>query len=91
MASRGHILVVDDERSIRRLLRMYLSDAGYTVAEVSCPTRYAAEASSINFSRSVRYGLGCLATGVEFRLARAGLLRSRHFPAALRIRSRSEP
>ena len=33
MESRGHILVVDDERSIRRLLRMYLTDAGYTVAE----------------------------------------------------------
>jgi DNA-binding response OmpR family regulator len=33
MASRGHILVVDDERAIRRLLRLYLSDAGFTVAE----------------------------------------------------------
>jgi DNA-binding response OmpR family regulator len=31
--SKGHILVVDDERAIRRLLRLYLSDAGYTVAE----------------------------------------------------------
>lgn len=35
MSSRGHILVVDDERSIRRLLRMYLVEAGYTVAEAS--------------------------------------------------------
>jgi DNA-binding response OmpR family regulator len=34
-ASRGHILVVDDERAIRRLLRLYLSDAGYTVAEAA--------------------------------------------------------
>jgi glycosyltransferase involved in cell wall biosynthesis len=58
--------------------------AGYTVAEVSCPTRYAAEASSINFARSVRYGLGCLATGVEFRLARAGMRRSNRFRAELR-------
>jgi two-component system response regulator ResD len=33
VASRGHILVVDDERAIRRLLRMYLTDAGFTVAE----------------------------------------------------------
>ncbi len=33
MASRGHILVVDDERAIRRLLRMYLTDAGFTVTE----------------------------------------------------------
>lgn len=35
MPSQGHILVVDDERAIRRLLRMYLSDAGYTVAEAA--------------------------------------------------------
>lgn len=35
MSSRGHILVVDDERSIRRLLRMYLAEAGYTVAEAA--------------------------------------------------------
>jgi two-component system, OmpR family, response regulator ResD len=33
--SRGHILVVDDERAIRRLLRMYLTDAGFTVAEAA--------------------------------------------------------
>jgi DNA-binding response OmpR family regulator len=33
MASRGHVLVVDDERAIRRLLRLYLTDAGFTVAE----------------------------------------------------------
>ena len=52
---------------------------GYTVAEVSCPTKYFAEASSINFSRSLRYGLGCLATGLTYRLARIGLSRPRIF------------
>jgi two-component system, OmpR family, response regulator ResD len=35
MASRGHVLIVDDERAIRRLLRMYLTDAGFTVAEAA--------------------------------------------------------
>ncbi len=45
----------------------------YTIAEVSCPTRYFPEASSIGFGRSVRYGLGCLATALRFRLARWGL------------------
>jgi glycosyltransferase involved in cell wall biosynthesis len=35
---------------------------GYRIAEVTCPTRYFAEASSINFSRSVRYGFGVLAS-----------------------------
>jgi glycosyltransferase involved in cell wall biosynthesis len=54
---------------------------GYTIAEVSCPTRYFAEASSINFSRSVKYGLGCLSTAFSFRLARMKLINNRLFPA----------
>ena len=49
---------------------------GYVIAEISCPTRYFAEASSINFWRSVKYGLGCLLTGIRFRLHRWGILRS---------------
>lgn len=52
---------------------------GYTVAEVSCPTSYFAEASSINFIRSVKYGLGCLQTASLFRLAKLNLLTSRLF------------
>ena len=54
---------------------------GYTVAEVSCPTSYFAEASSINFIRSVKYGLGCLKTASLFRFAKLNLLTSRLFPA----------
>ncbi len=50
-----------------------------SIGEVSCPTRYAADASSINFARSVRYGVGCLVTALEFRLARWGMLRSKRF------------
>jgi len=53
---------------------------GYTIAEVSCPTLYFAEGSSINFLRSVKYGFGCLHTALAFRLARAGLLKSSLFP-----------
>ena len=53
---------------------------GHTVAEVSCPTKYFAEASSINFQRSVKYGLGCLWTGLRFRLAKAGFSSSKLFP-----------
>lgn len=52
---------------------------GFTIAEVSCPTKYFPEASSINFRRSVRYGFGCLATGLSFRLARWGVMRSKLF------------
>jgi hypothetical protein len=55
---------------------------GFTIGEVSCPTRYMEESSSINFARSVRYGLGCLATGLAFRLARMRLVASPLFPAA---------
>ena len=53
---------------------------GHTIAEVSCPTAYAAESSSISFSRCVRYGFGCLRTTLEFLLSRVGLLRSKRFP-----------
>jgi glycosyltransferase involved in cell wall biosynthesis len=53
---------------------------GYIVAEVSCPTCYFAEASSINFRRSMIYGFGCLWTAARFRLARWNLLSSRLFP-----------
>jgi hypothetical protein len=57
---------------------------GHTIAEVSCPTKYFAEASSINFRRSVKYGFGCLATGVLYRLSRWGLAQSRLFPPMLK-------
>ena len=53
--------------------------AGYTIAEVSCPTLYFEEASSINFTRSVTYGLGCLLTALQFRLARAGMINCKLF------------
>jgi glycosyltransferase involved in cell wall biosynthesis len=51
----------------------------YTVGEVSCPTKYAADASSINFRRSVKYGFGCLHTAVSFRLAKWGLVKMARF------------
>jgi glycosyltransferase involved in cell wall biosynthesis len=54
---------------------------GYTIAEVSCPTKYFAEASSINFRRSLKYGFGCLGTGLKFRLAKMNLLRTKLFPS----------
>jgi hypothetical protein len=53
---------------------------GHTIAEVSCPTKYFPEASSINFSRSIKYGLGCLWTAVQFRLAKMKLIKTRLFP-----------
>src|SRR6202167_6275086 len=47
---------------------------GFRIGEVSCPTKYFAEASSINFRRSVRYGLEVLQTTLQFALQRAGII-----------------
>ncbi|MEN8181762.1 MAG: glycosyltransferase family 2 protein [Myxococcota bacterium] len=55
--------------------------SGFEVGEVSCPAAYFAEASSINFQRSVRYGLGVLETSLRFFLARRGWHRSAIFDA----------
>lgn len=52
---------------------------GYRIGELSCPTRYFSEASSISFSRSVRYGFGVLSTSLKFRFHKIGLARSRIF------------
>ena len=46
---------------------------GHTIAEVSCPTKYFEDASSINFARSVRYGFGCLNVATRYRFARWGI------------------
>lgn len=55
--------------------------SGFRLGEISSPTRYFAAASSINFTRSVRYGFGVLATSVKFRFQRMGLVRSKLFQA----------
>jgi glycosyltransferase involved in cell wall biosynthesis len=55
--------------------------AGFEFGEVSCPTAYFEEASSINFQRSVRYGLGVLGVAVQFFLQRHGLARFAIFDA----------
>ena len=52
----------------------------HTIAEVSCPTKYFSDASSINFTRSIKYGFGCLWTAILFRLAKLGIINSRLFP-----------
>ncbi|MBC8137809.1 MAG: glycosyltransferase family 2 protein [Fibrella sp.] len=49
---------------------------GFRIGEVSCPTKYFPEASSINFRRSVIYGLGVLATAVDFRFHKWGLAKT---------------
>jgi hypothetical protein len=55
---------------------------GFHMGEISCPTKYFAEASSINFRRSCIYGLGVLKTSVEYRLCKLGLKRPALFEPA---------
>src|SRR5579864_723917 len=55
---------------------------GFRIGEVSCPTKYFDEASSINFRRSVTYGLGVLATTLQFALQRFGLAHFRIFSSS---------
>ncbi len=49
--------------------------AGYEIAEVTCPTKYFTDASSINFRRSVKYGMGVLTTSLKYRLQKMHLAR----------------
>jgi len=53
---------------------------GYKIAEVSCPTKYFAEASSISLLPSIKYGFGCLDTAIKYRLAKLNLISSQLFP-----------
>jgi len=52
---------------------------GYEIAEVTCPTKYFEEASSINFRRSVKYGLGVLMTSFKYLLAKLGIYKDKIF------------
>jgi glycosyltransferase involved in cell wall biosynthesis len=58
--------------------------AGFRLGEVSCPTSYHSESSSITFARAVRYGFACLGVGMTYRLAKWGIIRSERFPKNLR-------
>ena len=52
---------------------------GYEIAEITCPTKYFEEASSINFRRSVKYGLGVLKTSFQYFLQKRGIINSKLF------------
>ena len=69
----------DDFAFDAQMLAEIIWDGG-TIGEVSCPTVYFKDASSINFRRSCVYGLGCLAVSIMFRLCRWHLARSSKFP-----------
>lgn len=52
---------------------------GFRIAEVSCPTKYFEEASSINFRRSITYGFGCLRVGFTYLVHRMHILKYKRF------------
>jgi hypothetical protein len=65
---------------------------GFLIGEVSCPTKYFEEASSINFRRSVTYGMGVVVTTLQFALQRMGLARFRIFsPEGRKLEPGSAP
>jgi glycosyltransferase involved in cell wall biosynthesis len=53
--------------------------AGIDIAEITCPTKYFNDASSVNFRRSVKYGLGVLGTSLQYFLSKLGFYKSRIF------------
>lgn len=63
--------------------------AGFRIAEITCPTKYFEEASSINFQRSVKYGLGCLFRGFLYMLAVSGIYSSPIFQGLDRRKKRT--
>lgn len=60
--------------------------AGFSIGEISCPTRYFPGASSISFARSVRYGFGVLSTSLRFRSWKWGILRPRFLDRSPELR-----
>jgi glycosyltransferase involved in cell wall biosynthesis len=52
---------------------------GYEIGEITCPTKYFKDASSINFMRSLKYGIGCLLVSIEYRMHKWKIIRSKRF------------
>jgi len=55
---------------------------GYEIAEVTCPTTYSKEVSSINFSRSIIYGWGVLRVSIQYRLHKWGLMKGKIYASS---------
>ena len=53
--------------------------SGFEIAEITCPTKYFPEASSINFNRSVQYGFGCIITAIQYRIHKMRITKIRRF------------
>lgn len=69
--------IISDDFVFDNQIVAQICSAGYEIAEVTCPTKYFAEASSINFKRSVKYGLGVLYVAFGYFFRRIGLNKSK--------------
>jgi glycosyltransferase involved in cell wall biosynthesis len=67
----------DDDFVFDNQMLVQAVDFGFNIAEITCPTRYESESSSINFSRSVKYGFGVLGCALQMRMKRLGLTQPR--------------
>ncbi|MEN9636555.1 MAG: hypothetical protein RL077_4959 [Verrucomicrobiota bacterium] len=65
----------DDDFIFDNQMLVWILGRGFGIGEVTCPTKYFAEASSISFTRSVRYGLGCLWVALAHRCLRRAVTR----------------
>lgn len=54
--------------------------SGFSIGEITCPTRYFEDSSSINIPRSIQYGLCVITTTIEYKLSQHGLIQSKRFP-----------
>lgn len=72
----------DDDFIFDNQMLVWILGQGHGIGEVTCPTRYFAEASSISFTRSIKYGLGCLRVTLAHRLNRGAATRRAARPAA---------
>ena len=69
----------DDDFVFDNEMLALVSYYGYKIGEISCPTKYFPEASSINFVRSCKYGLGVLSVSIKYFLAYTGIYKSKIF------------
>ncbi|MFO0415415.1 MAG: glycosyltransferase family 2 protein [Bacteroidota bacterium] len=74
-----NLQVCDDDFIFDNEMVAQIFYQGYPIGEVTCPTKYFKEASSINFRRSMKYGLGCLKVSLLYRLNKWGVLKSELF------------
>ena len=63
---------------------------GYTIGQISCPTKYFPDASSINFIRSCKYGFGVLRVSILYALAKSGIYKSKIFRKDAKVLDKNE-